>query len=187
MCVWRTGEKYTSIDLIGLECGRVPKMLKWLTIAAASLGVGVALWAVTASTVAPPSLDAEDSPPSNPFPHGIAATGAVEALSRNIRVSLPEPGLVTKVFVHVNQQVKEGDPLFQLDTRASEAELTKAAAAVQVARRELDRMRALPRPAELAKLKASLDQATARTEHALKEKDRTQRIRSRGAAKRAGV
>jgi HlyD family secretion protein len=157
-------------------------MLKWFTIAAAVLGVGVALWAVMASTVAPPVLDAEDSPPSNPFPHGVAATGAVEASSRNIRVAATEPGLVTKVFVRVNDQVKEGDPLFQLDPRASEAELAKAAASVQVARRELERMRALPRPAELARLKASLDQAKARTEHATKEKERTERIRSRGAA-----
>ena len=156
-------------------------MIKGITIAAAAVGIAIASWAAVTSSISPPVVEPDDAPPLNPFRNGIAATGAVEPSSRNIRVGAPEPGLITEVFVQVNDAVKMRDPLFRLDTRIIEAELAKAQAAVEVSRRELERLRAMPRPEEIARLKASLEHATARYEHARREKDRSQRIRARGA------
>ena len=55
------------------------------------------------------------SPTVNPYPEGIAATGIVEALGRNVHSAAPEPGVVTQVFVQVNDVVKAREPLFELD------------------------------------------------------------------------
>jgi multidrug resistance efflux pump len=156
-------------------------MLKWVTIILALLGIPLAVWAVLASTLPPPVLAPDESPPANPFPRGIAAPGAVEAASRNIRVAAPEPGLIVKVFVKVNDVVNSGDPLFQLDPRATQAELVEAEASVGISQRSLDRLRARPRPEEKARLEAALGRASARLDHRRRERERAQRIRSRGA------
>ncbi len=156
-------------------------MMKPVTIVAAMLGLAVALWAVVASSTSPPIVEPNDAPPANPFKNGIASTGAIEAMSRNIRVAAPEPDLIAKVFVQVNDAVKAGDSLFQLDARIAEADLAKALTEVQVSQQELARLRAMPRPEDLAKLQASLEQANARYEHARREKERAQRIHTRGA------
>jgi HlyD family secretion protein len=156
-------------------------VLKWVTIIAAVLGLPLALWAVVASTQPAPDLTPDEPPPVNPFPRGLAAPGTVEAGSRHIRVAAPEPGLIAGVFVQVNDAVKPGDPLFQLDPRPAEADLAKAAAGVEVARRALERLRARPRPEDVARLEAALGRAAARLDHRRRERERAQRIRSRGA------
>jgi HlyD family secretion protein len=156
-------------------------MVKWVTFVFALLGVPVALWAVVASRVPPPALAPDEKIPVNPFPRGISAPGAVEAASRNVRVAAPEPGLIEKVFVQVNDVVKAGDPLFQLDTRLVEADLAKAEAALEVSRRSLDRLRAMPRPDEVARLQAALNQATARADHKRRAHESAQRMHTGGA------
>src|ERR1051325_1793922 len=134
-------------------------MFKWLTIAVAGLGVIVAVYtAATSHEALPAPLPAE--PPSvNPFPSGVAATGLVEAASRNVQVAPPEAGLVTKVFVQVNDAVKAGDPLFQLDTRPLDADLIRANAACAAAKAELARLTAQPRAEDVPPLEAAVDQA----------------------------
>jgi HlyD family secretion protein len=156
-------------------------MIKLITILAALLGIPVALWAVAASTLPPPALAPDEAPPVNPFPRGIAAPGTVEAASGNIRVAAPEPGRIDRVFVQVNDRVQAGDPLFQLDPRLAQAELAKAEAGVDVARQDLERLRAMPRREEVARLQAALDQATARWDHRRQELERSRRVRARGA------
>ncbi len=156
-------------------------MFKWTTIIAAVLGIPLTLWAVQASTLPPPVLAPDESPPVNPFPSGIAAPGMVEAASRNVRIAAPEPGRIARMFVQVNALVKAGDPLFQLDPRLVEAELARAEVAVIVAQRELERLRGMPRQEDVARLQAALDEATARWEHRRREHERARRIHSRGA------
>ncbi len=151
-------------------------MIKWTTIVAALLGIPLTLWAVQASTVPPPVMAPDESPPINPYSSGIAAAGTVEAASRNVRVAASEPGQIARVFVCVNDTVKAGDPLFQLDARLTDAELAKAHAAVVVAQRELERLRDMPRPEEVARLRAVLDEATARLEHKRREHERARRL-----------
>lgn len=156
-------------------------MIKWATIIAAVLGIPAALWAVAASSLPPPVLAPDGSPPVNPFSSGIAASGTVEAESRNVRVAPPEPGRISRVFVQVNDSVKAGDPLFQLDPRLTEAELARTDAGVEIARRELERLRAMPRKEDLARLQAAVNLATARLDHSRKERERARRMQLRGA------
>jgi HlyD family secretion protein len=156
-------------------------MLKWVSIVAAVLGIPLALWAVMASTQPAPALAPDESPPVNPFPRGLAAPGTVEAASRNIRVAAPEPGLIAKVLVQVNDAVKSGDPLFQLDPRPAEADLAKAEAGAEISRRNLERLRAMPRAEDVTRLRAALGRATARADHRRRERERALRIRDRGA------
>lgn len=61
------------------------------------------------------------SPPRTEFERRVAAVGLVEASSENISLSSHLPGVVEKVWVSVGQDVKAGDPLVKLDTRALDA------------------------------------------------------------------
>ncbi len=65
------------------------------------------------------------APPASDFEQRIAAVGLVEPRSENISVASHLPGVVEKVLVAVGQDVKAGDPLVKLDTRALEAALAE--------------------------------------------------------------
>lgn len=145
-------------------------MLKWTTILAGIAGAAMGIYVVStqpspSDQVKPPPA----SPPSvNPFAHGIAAAGQVEASSRNVAISAPEPGLVVAVHTSVGERVKAGDPLFELDTRLLKAELGSAQAAREAARAQaavaearLARARAQPRPEEIPPLQAMVERAEA--------------------------
>jgi multidrug resistance efflux pump len=68
---------------------------------------------------------AYDSPPAPPprsnFTERVAAVGLIEASSENISIAAHLPGVVEKIWVRVGQEVKAGDPLVTLDTRALNA------------------------------------------------------------------
>ena len=72
-------------------------------------------------------------PPEKPFADAVSATGILEALSENVAIGVPQPGLVTKVNVKVNDKVKTGDVLFQLDDRDLQVQRMNAAAKRSVA------------------------------------------------------
>lgn len=132
-------------------------MIKWLTILGAIAGVALAVYVVSTASHKPPPMPLAAPPSINPFDRGIAATGIVEARSRNVPIAAPEAGLVTRVFVEAAQTVKAGDPLFELDPRPIETELLQARAAVTVAQANLDRLLAMPRDVELPPLEAIVD------------------------------
>ena len=87
-------------------------MLKWASYILAFLGLSIAVYTVSTASHEAPKVPLAGEPSVNPFSRGIAATGIVEASSRNVTVSAPEGGQVTRVFVEVGQTVKLGDPLF---------------------------------------------------------------------------
>lgn len=91
----------------------------WLAVAGIFLTIA-ALWGAGDKPPAPPPME---PPPQNPYPRTVAATGIIEAVNENIRIAPPVSGLVTKVHVTVADQVKQGDPLFQLDARELRAQL----------------------------------------------------------------
>jgi len=81
------------------------------------------------------------APPVASFAERVAAVGLIEPASENISIASHLPGVVEQVFVQVGQQVKRGDPLVKLDTRAliasaaeRQAEVASRTAAVQTAR-----------------------------------------------------
>jgi len=82
-------------------------------------------------------------PPQKPFADTVAATGIIEAVDENVSVGTPGPGLITAVDVKVNQEVKEGDALLQLDDRELQALLVKQRAQVELARARIDVQKAV--------------------------------------------
>lgn len=109
---------------------------------------------------APMALPVAD-PASPPFESYVAGSGIVEASSRNIAVGTPVPGVVTSVEVEPGQSVRKGDPLFRLDARELTAELAIANAKVRAAEADLQRLRDLPRPEDVAPLVAKVAEAQA--------------------------
>ena len=133
-------------------------MIKHITIALALIGLALGVWAVAKSGVAPPSPPPRRAPSINPFPNGIAATGIIETAAGDLCITAPQAGLVTDVFVQVNDRVAKGDKLFQLDRRLLDAQLITARAAAAAAQAQLDRLLAQPRPEDLLPLQAAVRQ-----------------------------
>jgi HlyD family secretion protein len=154
-------------------------MIKLATIVLAMTGLGAGVWSVATTDRNPPDMPSARPASVNPFEDGIAASGIVEAASRNIQVAAPEPGVVGEVLVEVNQKVKAGDPLFRLDGRVLEGELAKARAAVQLARAKLQRSEAAPREEDLSPLRAAGRQIVPRLNHAQDEYARYKQLRAK--------
>ncbi len=109
----------------------------------ASLWLGLAgllftIWVLSTAHQKEPMPPPIEPPPTNPYPLGVAASGIIEAVNENVRVGPPFEGLVTDVFVVVADQVKAGDPLFQLDDRELRAQLTAREAAIPPARARIE-------------------------------------------------
>lgn len=131
-------------------------MVKWITIAVAVLGLALGVYTVATARHDPPKAPLAAAPSVNPYAHGIAATGVVEAASRNVQVAAPEGGLVVDVFAQVGDKVAAGDPLFELDSRVLRADLVRARAEVLAAQAELKRLEASPRAEEIPPLEAAV-------------------------------
>jgi len=168
-------------------------MVKFTTILLSIAGLAVGVWAVTNSKVVPPDVPLAREASVNPFGRGIAALGLLEpggagdADSRAVSIGASEPGLVTHVFVNVGAAVKEGDPLFRLDSRSLEAELLKARAAVPAAEAEISRWHALPRAEDLPPLEAAVLAAEARLKDRQEQLRLTEAADSRGASTQRDV
>ena len=76
-------------------------MVKWITILVAGLGLSVGIYTVATNEKTVERPAPARAPSVNPFERGIAASGIVEATSRNIGVAPPDAGLVTEVLVEV--------------------------------------------------------------------------------------
>lgn len=79
-------------------------------------------------------------PTSSPFENSIAANGIIESLNENVEIGIPQPGLITNVFVKVGDEVKAGQPLFELDNRDLQAELAIQNSNVKVLKATLRRI-----------------------------------------------
>lgn len=141
--------------------------MKWATFALATAGAALAVYTAATARTEPPRAPLAAEPSINPFSAGIAATGVVEAATRNIPVGVPEPGLAISVPAEVGQTVAAGQPLLVLDTRALHAERLAASAAVDAARARLERIAAQPRTETLPPLQAAVDAAAAELADAL--------------------
>jgi len=137
------------------------KLLRYGSILAALFGV-VAITLVyqtQAQREMPPAGDPPVVPPSKPFVEAVAATGIIEALSENVAIGGPQAGLVTQVFVGVNDPVKKGDPLFKIDDRdlLSQQLITHAQVAVAKAQIGVSEAQLSKLEAQLARLDAVTD------------------------------
>ena len=138
------------------------KILRYGTILAALAGV-VAILGIArlqAEKRMPPSPEPPQPPAPKTYAHAVSATGILEALSENVAIGVPQPGLVAEVMVKVDDAVKKGDVLFRLEdtelraleltTRAKQkvAEAGIAVAEAQLARQQsqLDRLQTVNDP-----------------------------------------
>ncbi|MFM8785603.1 MAG: biotin/lipoyl-binding protein, partial [Phycisphaerales bacterium] len=87
-----------------------------------------------------------DEPARATFDSSIAGAGLIEPAGEPIEAAAAVPGIVSAVMVKQGDRVRAGDVLFAIDARQAGAELAVAEAQLEAARRELERLRALPRP-----------------------------------------
>jgi HlyD family secretion protein len=119
-------------------------------------------------------------PPIRPMPalfkQSVAGVGLVEAETENISVGSALPGVVTKVFVKVGQEVKANDPLFQLDDRQLRSERKVRRASLAVALAQLTRLEQQPRSEELPPCEAQVHEAEANLASQEDQYKRAQRL-----------
>jgi HlyD family secretion protein len=114
----------------------------------------------------PPSGDPPQPPAPKPYAQSVSATGILEALSENVSIGVPQPGLVAEVKVNVNDKVKTGDVLFRLDDRDLRAQELTTRARLEVARAKI-----AVSEAQLGKVKAQLARFAAVTDERAVSRD----------------
>lgn len=132
-------------------------LLRYGSIALALVGfVAIVLVSnLQAQKETPPPGDPPVPPPQKPFKESVAATGILEALSENVAIGVPVPGLIVELPVKVNDPVKKGQTLFKLDDRDLQAELLST-----TAQQEISKAQIAVSEAQLAKLQSQLDRLT---------------------------
>ena len=115
------------------------KILRYGTILAAIAGIYLMVQALQAQAKNQPVLggDPPVMPPAKPYKQSVAATGILEALSDNVAIGVPLPGLVTEVLVKVNDRVEKDQPLLKLDDRDLEADKLSNQAQQQISRAQI--------------------------------------------------
>ena len=129
------------------------KLLRYGSIAAALFGVAAIILVSRsqAERQMPPPGDPPIMPPQKPYAQAVAATGFLEALSENVAIGVPLPGLVSEVMVKVNDGVKKDQALLKLDDRDLRAEQLSSQA-----QQEISRTQITVSEAQLAKLESQL-------------------------------
>jgi HlyD family secretion protein len=132
-------------------------VFRYLTIAGALAGVVAIVFVsrLQAEKQMTPPGDPPVPPPHKPFERAVAATGILEAISENVALGVPTPGLVAEVNVKVNDVVKKDQVLFRLDDRDLRAEELSSQAKL-----EIDRALIAVGEAQLAKFQAQLKRLT---------------------------
>lgn len=114
-------------------------LLRSISFYLAILGILLAIMFSNISGRPPPPPVTAQEPTISPFPRYIAASGIVEAVDKNIELGSPEEGIVEHLWFKVGDFVRQGDPLFQLDTRPLEAKLLVERADVETAKATLEK------------------------------------------------
>jgi HlyD family secretion protein len=116
--------------------------------------------------VTAPPPGAEVRPSGGP----VTASGKVVP-AQQVDVSFATSGLIRTVAVARGDEVQVGDVLVTLDAELLEAKVTQAEAEVAAARAELARLKAGPRPEEIAAAEAQVEAAEARLAQAVAQRD----------------
>ena len=127
------------------------------------------------SRAPPPSPDSTVLPGASRFV--AIARGKVDVEGGLVHLSAPREGTVSRVFGEVGDELKEGDPVFSLDTTqaeiardAAKADLAAATAQVQLLRSRVDALKVhASRAEQAAQAGAASDQAAEDSRQGVKE------------------
>src|SRR5262249_12131971 len=124
-------------------------------------GAGVALMIYTVVSQNKPMVRPEPvvQPAPAPYAANVPGAGLVEPSSEYITVGTDVSGVVRKVLVKAGDQVKDGDPLFEIDDRAMRAELAMREADVASAQSSISKLKALPRVEDIPPAQARVEEA----------------------------
>lgn len=92
----------------------------------AAIGVFFGIFMVFYGRQKPPTPPIEFPPAVSPYKHAVSGAGIIEAASENISIGTSFNDIVTDVYVKAGDVVKEGTPLFKIDTRTFDADLEEA-------------------------------------------------------------
>lgn len=144
-------------------------------------GVLFAVWTSVQSAKQIPPAKPVAEPPQPSFSNKISGSGIIEASTRNIAMGTHLPGIVSRVFVKVGDQVRPEDPIFALDDRKHRAELAVRHAAVTEAEAALNRLKQSPRPEEVPIALSKVKEAEAFLEDLRLQLDIVERVTDRRA------
>lgn len=125
----------------------------------AVVGILAAVYTVIQGSKPPIAQPPVIEPPRAPYDAFVAGSGLIETASQNIAIGSPIGAVVMAVRVQVGDSVKQGDPLFDLDSRELAAELASREAMVKVAQDQLVRLEAGTRPEALPPARARVTEA----------------------------
>lgn len=154
-------------------------LFRQISFYVAVLGVFSALFLMRQLADKPPAPAPYADPPRSPYENTVAAVGLIEASRENIRIASPRPAIVTRVHVQVDDTVRSGEPLFQLDDREArararsvEAQFAAAQARLQLRQTELeDRQDLLKRTELLRRDRVATEEELRRREFAVAAAD----------------
>lgn len=127
---------------------------KYLLPVLALVGVAASIGMVVEGNHAPSANKPIFQPAEAPYSSYIFGPGIVEASSENISIGTPVSGIVEAIYVTWGEQVKRGAPLFKIDTRDLDAQLTPARAKVGEVKAQLSSVTANVDEAKQALAKA---------------------------------
>lgn len=136
-------------------------LTRYLLPAIAVASFSFALLQMTRAQQTPPPVSPPVEPGKSPFGKQVAGAGIVEPETENISVGTHVAGVVKAVYVRVDDRIKAGDLLFDLDDRQMSAELAVRQAARDSAAAQLAKLEAMPRKEELPPLEAKVLEAKA--------------------------
>jgi multidrug efflux pump subunit AcrA (membrane-fusion protein) len=118
------------------------------------------------------------SQPRRPSKTVLAGSGIVEPRTQNISVGSPVPGIVVWVIdtERLDTPVAVGEVLFRLDDLQRRAELAVSKVALESARRQLERLKQMPREEEVEPLLARVAEAKVRVADEEDQLGRAQRL-----------
>jgi HlyD family secretion protein len=125
------------------------RSIKYALPLLALAGLVVAITAVVLDDRQPPAVSSSESRvPRAPYPSFIAGAGVIESSSGNISAGTPVSGIVDALYVRWGDHVNTGDPLFKIDDRDLQSQLSTAAAEVKLAEAHLAKSKYMVQAAE---------------------------------------
>ncbi len=141
----------------------------------AVMSFSFAMLQMTKAQQTPPPVSPPVDPGKSPFSRQVAGAGIVEPETENIAVGTHVPGVVKAVHIRVDDRIRAGAAVFDLDDRQMLAELTVRQTTRDNAAAQVAKLEAMPRREELPPLEAKIAEAKANVDDKVKLFERAKR------------